>query len=245
MRFKIFFLLIFLFSCAQNTTKIENRAAFNSKGFALIFNENDYKMRVIGGKLDNSISQISHNYIKINTPIKIINPKNNESVVINNSKRIKYPNFYKILITEKVAQILNLDPDFPYVEIFETKKNKSFVAKKAKIFKEEKKISSNAPVASVEISNISKIRKNTLENNNQNMFILIATFYSEDTAKFLKKRISEKMPNYDIKNLKIVKKSNKEINLISGPYKTINLMKNDYTKLINFGFEELDILIND
>ena len=77
------------------------------------------------------------------------------------------------------------------------------------------------------------------------MFILIATFYSEDTAKFLKKRISEKMPNYDIKNLKIVKKSNKEINLISGPYKTINLMKNDYTKLINFGFEELDILIND
>ena len=54
---------------------------------------------------------------------------------------------------------MNLNKDLPLVEILEIKKNKSFVAKKAKIFNEEKKISSNAPVTSVQISNISKKRK--------------------------------------------------------------------------------------
>ena len=37
----------------------------------------------------------------------------------------------------------------------------------------------------------------------------------------------------------------KEIQLISGPYNTINLMKNDYILLKRFGFEELDFFTND
>ena len=36
-------------------------------------------------------------------------------------------------------------------------------------------------------------------------------------------------------------KNNKKINLFSGPYNTINFMKNDYIQLKKFGFEELDI----
>ena len=60
---------------------------------------------------------------------------------------------------------------------------------------------------------------------------MIGTFYSKETADFLKKRITIEIPNYDSKKLKIEKKSNKEINLISGPYTTINFMKNDYSKL--------------
>ena len=47
--------------------------------------------------------------------------------------------FYRILITEEVAKKINLNKKLPLVEILELKKNKSFVAKKAKIFKEEKK----------------------------------------------------------------------------------------------------------
>ena len=45
----------------------------------------------------------------------------------------------------------------------------------------------------------------------------------------------------------ILSKSNfsNKIDLISGPYKTINLMKNDYILIKNFGFEELDIILND
>ena len=49
------------------------------------------------------------------------------------------------------------------------KKNKSFVAKKAKMFNEEKKISSNAPVTSVQISNISK-NKNKIKNKRLKIF---------------------------------------------------------------------------
>ncbi len=32
---------------------------------------------------------------------------------------------------------------------------------------------------------------------------------------------------------------------MSGPYNSINLMKNDYIQLKHFGFEELDISINE
>ena len=53
------------------------------------------------------------------------------------------------------------------------------------------------------------------------------------------------MPKYDIKKLKIIKKSNKQIDLISGPYNAINLIKNDYIILRDFGFEQLDIGINE
>ena len=176
----------------------------------------------------------------MNSLIKIINPKTKESLTMNNYKRIKYPDFYKILITEKVARKLNLDPKLPLVELIEIKKNKSFVAEKAEIFNEEKKISSNAPVTSVQISNISK--NNTAKKNIKDEFhIIIGTFFLFETAEFLIKRIKKEIPLYDIKKLKIVKKNNKEIKLLSGPYSSINLMKNDYIYLKNFGFEELDI----
>ena len=45
--------------------------------------------------------------------------------------------------------------------------------------------------------------------------------------------------------MKIVRRNNKQIDLISGPYNTINLMKNDYILLKKFGFEELNITLND
>ena len=156
MKFNIIFIFIFLTSCTTNVTKLENRSPYNSKGFAYIYNDQDYETKIISSKLDNSKEQVSVYNLKINSLIKIINPNTKESLTINNYKRIQYPDFYKILITEKVAEKLSLDPKLPLVELIEIKKNKSFVAEKAEIFNEEKKISSNAPVTSVQISNISK-----------------------------------------------------------------------------------------
>ena len=134
---------------------------------------------------------------------KIINPKTKDSLIIKNTKKIKYPEFYKILITEPVAEKLNIKKDLPFVEILEIKKNKSFVAKKAKIFNEEKKISSKAPVTSVQISNISKNKNSNKNIDNEKIYILIASFYSEETAIFLKDRITKDIPSYDKKKLKI------------------------------------------
>ncbi len=245
MKYKILIIFFFIISCSTNYTKLENKIPYNAKGFAYIYNDEDLEKKLISGKLDNTKIQVSNNKLGVNTLIKVINPKTNDSIVVKNTKRINFPDFYKILMTEEAAKKLNIDKEKPFVEIIEIKKNKSFVAKKAKIFQEEKKISSNAPITSVTISNISKNKINKNNNKTEKMYIMIASFYSEDTAKFLKKRIIKEIPDYDNQKLLIKKKSNKEINLISGPYNAINLMKNDYILLKNFGFEELDITINE
>jgi hypothetical protein len=149
------------------------------------------------------------------------------------------------LITKAVAEKLNIRKDLPLIEILEIKKNKSFIAEKAKIYKEEKKIPSKAPVTSVEIANISKKKINVKKITVENIYILVASFYSKDTADFLKQRIISETPNFDNRKLKVRKTNNKEFEVLSGPYMSINLLKNDYIKLTNFGFEELDIFIND
>ena len=244
MKFKFILLFFLLLSCNANYTKFENKTNYTSKGFAYIQNDS-YKDETIKGKLNNTLLQIAHQDLKFNSLVKIINPKTKKSIVLKNSKRVKYPDFYKIYITQEVAKVLNLNEDLPLVEILELKKNKSFIAKKAKIFNEEKKIPSNAPATSVKISNISKERKSDKISEPDKIFILIASFYSNDAAEFLKKRIIKEIPSFEINKLKIKKKSNKKIDLLSGPYNTVNLMKNDYTLLKKFGFEELDITINE
>ena len=162
-----------------------------------------------------------------------------------NNKRFQYPEFYKILITQSVADEINLKADLPLVEINEIKKNKSFVAKKTKIFKEEEKIHNNAPVESVIINNISKKQKVTNKVAKDRFYIIIAEFYSINSASVLKKRITQELKNFDSKKLYINSRESNKITLLSGPYRSINLMKNDYIKLKNFGFEELDISINE
>ena len=62
---------------------------------------------------------------------------------------------------------------------------------------------------------------------------------------FLIKRIIKELPELSSKKVKLKKISSKETQVISGPYTSVNLLKNDYIKLKNYGFEELDILINE
>ena len=232
-------------SCTQNMSSVKTKIPYNSKGFAYIFDENDYKNQIIKLKLDNNLLQVAHSKLRAGTLIKLINPKTNDSIILKNNKRFKYPDFFKIVITNPVAQKINLKTDLPLIELIEIKKNKSFIAKKSKIYNEEKKIFSNAPVAQVKISNISKNKKSVSALNKENIYIIVAEFYSNEAAVLLKNRITEELRSFDSKKLSIkIKKVNK-ITLLSGPYTTINLMKNDYIRLKNFGFEELDISINE
>ncbi len=236
---------MFLTSCAQNFSQVDTNKAFNSKGFAYIYNDKDFDNNAIKQKLDNESFQIAHNTLRPGSLIKIINIKTNDSIVLKNSKRFDYPEFYKILITNAVADKINLNQNLPLVEVIEVKKNKSFVAKKAKTFKEEEKIYSNAPVETVSIDNISKKKKAKNKPVKDKLYIIIAEFYSKNSASVLKKRITQELTNFDSKKLYIKSKKTNKITLLSGPYKSINLMKNDYIQLKNFGFEELDIGINE
>ena len=245
MKYKIFLTLLFLLNSCTSQSINNSKLTYNATGFAYIFNSEDYQNNIIKTKLDNSSLQVSHKYIRSNSLIKIINPKTQDYLIIKNFKKSAgYPDLYQILITKAVAEKLKLNFEIPYVEIIEIKKNKSFIAEKAKIYNEEKKISGNAPVTSVEISNISKAKKKFNRKKND-IFILIATFYSNEVALFLKERIIKEIPDFDNNKLKITKKSSKEIDLISGPYSTINLMKNDYINLKKFGFEELEIRLDE
>ncbi len=245
MKCKIITFLLILSACSPQLTTLNKKEPYAANGFAYIYNEPDFNERIIKGKMKNDILQISHQNLKTGTLIKISNPKNQESLVLKNIKRIRYPEFYKVLITEAVAKKLKLDKNLPILEIVEVKKNKSFIAKEAKTFNEEKKISSKAPVENIKISNISKekIKKNSKTSNH--IFILLGSFYSIDTANFLKQRISKDVPEYNIKKLMIRKNNNKENLVISGPYNSINSLKNDYILLKTFGFEELDIYLNE
>ena len=245
MKYKLIILLLFLTSCTQNYSRVDLNESFNSKGFAYIYNEKDFIDKVIKRKLDNNSLQIAHNKLRPGSLIKITNIKTNDSIILKNSKRFQYPEFYKIVITKAVADEINLKADLPLVEIIEVKKNKSFVAKKTKIFKEEEKIHNNAPVENVVINNISKKQKVKNKAVKDKLYIIIAEFYSKNSASVLKKRITQELTNFDSKKLYINLRESNKITLLSGPYNSINLMKNDYIKLKNFGFEELDISINE
>ena len=245
MKFRFLIIFFFVLSCTSELTTLNQKKPYAAKGFAYIYNDNDYKEKIIKGKMNNNILQISHQNLKTGTLIKILNPKNNESIVLKNIKRIKYPDFYKIMITKPVADKLDLNNDLPILEIIEIKKNKSFVVAKAKIFNEEKKIPHKAPVATVQISNISKNKSKVMNKITDEIFIHIATFYSANTAKFLRERIISELTTLDQKKLKINKINNKETQVILGPYISVNLLKNDYIKLKNYGFEELDIFIDE
>ncbi len=249
MKFRIFVLIFLVASCAQgNFSNSKSKNFFSSKGLAYIYNYKDFENKIIKQKLDNDILQISLKELRPGSLIKIINLKTNDEIIIKNTKRIDYPDFYKIMITEEVARKLNLTEEFPFVEVLEVKKNKSFVAKKTKIYKEEEKIHSNAPVESVKIDNISlntnkiKLKKKI---NNEKIYIIIGDFYSKKSAEILIDRINKEMSNFDSNKLSLKMINRNKTRLLTGPYRSINLMKNDYIQLKNFGFEELDITINE
>ena len=249
MKFKLILLFLLFCSCTQSyNINLKSKVFFNSKGLAFIYSIDDYEKKIINKKLDNNLLQIAHNQLRPGTLVKIINLRTNDEIIVKNTKRIQYPDFYKILMTQQVANKINLTEEFPFVEVLEIKKNKSFVAKKSKIFKEEEQIHSNAPVEIVKIDNISvESKKVKLKKNfkNEKIYIIIGDFYSKSSTDALISRIVKDLSTFDVSKLSTISKNRNKIRLLSGPYRSINLMKNDYIQLKNFGFEELDISINE
>ena len=116
MKFKSILFIIILSACSPQLKTLNMKEPYVANGFAYIYNEYDFNKKIIKGKMNNDILQISHQNLKTGTLIKITNPKNKESLVLKNIKRIRYPEFYKVLITEAVAQKLKLDINLPILE---------------------------------------------------------------------------------------------------------------------------------
>ena len=237
---KISFVIIFLYSCAdyQATTKDEKKY-YSSKGFALIYNENLYKDKQISKKINNEKMQIIHSTLKINTPVRLINPDNQKFINANIYKKGSYPKIFSVVISEKIASNLELDLDNPYVELIEVKKNKTFIAKKANTFDEEKNVAQSAPVDEITMQVLSS-NDTEVKNikNKYSYFLIIGDFYYHESALNLKDELLKKVKSDKFFIKKITENSHR---LGLGPFKNFKALKSTYISLNNLGFDNLDI----
>jgi len=236
----IFICFTALYSCADyknnKRTQKDDKQYYSSRGFALIYNDDLWQQKIISKKINSEGIKVIHNNLKINTPLKIINPLNSKFVETKVYKNAKYPKIFNIVISNKIASILELDTDNPYVEVIEVKKNKSFVAKKANIFEEEKKVAGNAPVDEITMDILSNDKYKTDKEiaKQANFILVINDFFFEDSAIELKDELVKKTK---MDNISIKKINNKKYRLFVGPFKNFNALKTSYISLNNLGFE--------
>ena len=241
MKYKFFFVILLLYSCKPAGINQYEKPVLNSKGFAYVYSLKDLEGSIIKKKINPDNFAIAHNKVKRGVRLKITNPKNGKNIILKNSIKLEYPDFYKVLITKAVSSKIGLNEDFPYVEVEELKKNKSFVAKKAETYEEEKQLKVIAPVEKVKISNIGK-KITTKKSTQETKFIIVlGNFYSFESANLLKKRVKTESLLLKNKKITIIKKNKHNFEVFLGPYKTINTMKNDYIALKQINFDEVDI----
>ena len=244
----IIFLLLFNFivSCDQtsnsqlNKINTDQEYRYKNSGFALVYNSDLQKIKL----LETRSLNIYHKTLKKNSLVKIINPINNKYIIAEvKSNRVKFSNFYNSVLSLRIADELELDLNEPYIEIISIPKNSTFVAKKAKMFDEEKTVAEKAPVDGIQINDLNSIKKKkTLVKKKYFSYsIKIADFYYQDTAQILKDRIENEI---FIKNVKIIKLSSTKYRLLIGPFNDIKLLKDSFEKMNLFNFENLEILKN-
>tara|TARA_B100001971_G_scaffold178526_1_gene173466 strand:+ start:410 stop:1165 length:756 start_codon:yes stop_codon:yes gene_type:complete len=238
-------ILVFLFSCTQDMKIIKKHSkviepTYSSKGFALIYEDVIFESKIVNKKLNNDQDYVLHPFLENGTLVNISNPLNSKSITAKIRKTIEYPSIYKVVITKKMAERLDLDINNPYVELLTIKKNDKFVAKKASIFEEEKNVANKAPVTSININDLSvSTIKNEVKKKNPSYIIDIAEFYFIESAETVKNRFEIEA---NLTNIKIKKISENKFKVYSGPYVSFASMKDTYFSLNELGFENLDII---
>ena len=247
-------ILVFLFSCTQDMKIIKKHSkvkiikkhskviepTYSSKGFALIYEDVIFESKIVNKKLNNDQDYVLHPFLENGTLVNISNPLNSKSITAKIRKTIEYPSIYKVVITKKMAERLDLDINNPYVELLTIKKNDKFVAKKASIFEEEKNVANKAPVTSININNLSvSTTKNEIKKKKPLYIINIAEFYFIESAETVKNRFEIEA---NLTNIKIKKISENKFKVYSGPYVSFASMKDTYFSLNELGFENLDII---
>ena len=106
-------LLIFLNSCVNYPTdkKIETKQSKNyflNKGFALVYNDDLYKKKLINAKIENRSLIIFQRNLKENSIVKITNLINSKYIITKVGKRAEYPFFYNSVISQRISQELEI-----------------------------------------------------------------------------------------------------------------------------------------
>ena len=243
----IIFLFLFISNCEQLPKdkidkvnfKVEHK--YKNKGFGLIYSDDLDNIK----KLEPRSLDIYHKILKKKSIVKISNPLNGKYLIATvKSNKINFSNFYNSILSSRIADELNLDANEPYIEIILISKNSTFVAKKTKMFEEEKKVAEKAPVDGIQINdlNAQKVKKKVVKNQSFSYSIKIADFYYEDTAMIMRDRIKNQTP---IKDPIIIKLSKTKFRVLIGPFSDIKSLKDSFEKMSSFNFENLEILKND
>jgi len=239
------FLIFFTYGCEPINVKnkklnfeIENR--YKNSGFALIYNDELDGIK----EIEPRSLMIYHKNLKKKSMVKITNPINGLSLIAEvKSNKIKFSNFYNAVLSDRIAQTLELDENEPYINIVLISKDSTFIAKKAKTFEEESVVAEKAPVDGIQINDLneSKSKKKIKKNKIFSYSIKVADFYYKDSAKIMLEKIKK---DSLIKNLKIIELSKTNYRLLIGPFNDIKSLKNTFEKMNLFNFENLEILKN-
>ena len=239
-------LSLFLLSCEQSfNTKskkieIDFENKYKNSGFALIYNDNLKGIK----KLEDRSLDIYHKSLKRKSTVKITNQKNGKYLIaVVKSNKIKFSNFYNSIISLRIADELELDLNEPLIDITLVSENSTFVAKKAKMFDEERRVAEKAPVDGIQINDLN-VKKEKKKSDTVKLFsysIKVADFYYNDSAKLMIDRIKNEV---QIKNLTINRLSKTKYRVLIGPFDDIKSLKNAFEKMDYFNFENLEILNN-
>ena len=249
MNYKIIISILFILilsGCDQYVEKslkknnFDIKEKYNNAGFALIYENN----LVDAKKLDTRSLNIYHKTLKRKTTVKITNPKNGKYLIAEvKSNKVKFSNFYNSILSLRIAEELELDFNEPYVELAMIPKNSTFVAKKAKMYEEEKSVAEKAPVDGIQIKDLNqkKINKKKTKIRKFSYSIKVADFYYKDTALLMIDRIKTEA---SIKKSKIIELSKTKYRVLIGPFNDIKVLKDSFEKLDVLNFENLEILNN-
>tara|TARA_B100001057_G_C22756824_1_gene914167 strand:+ start:79 stop:831 length:753 start_codon:yes stop_codon:yes gene_type:complete len=238
------FLSLVLYNCELSTNnkskninlKIEKR--YHNSGFALVYIDNIPKIK----KIESRSLDIYHKSLKKKSIVKITNPKNGKYLIAKvKSNKIIFSNFYNSVLSLRIAKELDLNFDDPYVEITLVSKDSTFIAKKAKMFEEEKNVAEKVPIEGIEINdlNVKLVKKKIPKDDKFSYAIKVADFYYEKTALLMIDKIKKETP---IKNLRILRLSNIKYRLLIGPFNDIKSLKISFDKMNSLNFENLEIV---
>ncbi len=250
MNYRIFFYLILIFfinSCDNSINKATKEFilvpenTYRNNGFALIYNNNLENIK----KLEDRSFNIYHKSLKKKSMVKILNPANGKYLIAEvKSNKVKFSPFYNSIVSLRIAEELELNFDEPYISISSISKDSTFVAKKSKMFEEERSVAEKAPVDGIQINDLNSknIKKKITTGKKFSYLIKVADFYYKDTAIIMKDRIIKEST---IKKVKINRMSKTKFRVLIGPFNDIKSLRSSFENLSIFNFENLEILKND
>ena len=207
----LFFFIIFL-SCTSNYN------VYEKKGFAKINYDNKIITPLPKGTL-----------------FKVTNIKNKKSMVIATNNTSKNLGSRIIILPDGIFRDLKLNKKLPLIHMQSLRKNKIFIAKKTKIYEQEKKVDKKVEIEKIKIMNLGKEKKS-----NERIYLNFGPFYNKIYANQLYRILKLKFNN---KNLVIKDYQDKNYIILIGPLKNLAEFDKIYLKLGKIGLIGFDIKI--